>query len=145
MVNNLFIYLFWTNISGIKFSFRLSPCNQKYENNNLLIFHGTILILAADNMLLFPRCPITYIPLCMSPTILKIKINKRLTCTCHVKLWPTPPSKLFWTLLYHWMWSVQCIVWCYLSWCSPKIGDIWSKSGHVTNGFLSKAIPWGLM
>ena len=30
-----------------------------------------------------------------------------------------------------------------LSWCSPKIGDIWSKSGHVTDGFLSEAIPWG--
>ena len=45
----------------------------------------------------------------------------------------------------HQVWFVQCIAWCYWSWCSPKMGDIWSKSAYVTSGFLSKAIPWSLM
>ena len=114
MVNSLFICLFWTNIFGIKFFFRLSPCNQKYENNNILIFYSTILILAADNMLLFPGCPIAYIPLCMSPSAFKLKY-KRLTHTCHAKQWPTPPSILNMpdeTLTMHLLWQTLAISNC---------------------------------
>ena len=38
------------------------------------------------------RSHIAHSPLCTSTSILKLKYKPRLTCTCHVKQWSTPPS-----------------------------------------------------
>ena len=61
-----------------------------WSNKNFM----QILILAAGNMLLCPRC---YIAHNRCSSVLKLKQNKkRLTHTCHAKRWPTPPSGWWW-------------------------------------------------
>ena len=47
-----------------------------------------MLILGKVNMLLCPRHHNAYSPLCTNSSIL--------TCTCHAKQWPTPPSIIIW-------------------------------------------------
>ena len=53
-------------------------------------------------------------------------------------------GKLFWLLLYpsNVMYSMYCMMLFVIMF--SKIGDIWSKSGHVNNGFLSEVIPLGV-
>ena len=78
----------------LKFMLTNSAGTLGIGSNNILIFHGSILILAAGNMLLCPRC---YMAHNRCSSVLKLKQNKkRLTHTCHAKQWPTPPSGWWW-------------------------------------------------